>query len=1388
MLPLFVIRAGCFKRDLLRKMVPGSDAGKISVGVKYGLMGGEGPGQRRRRKEMKKKTGKRILSFLMAVIVVIGSLQVPGLTLKAQAESSGSCGDHTTYTLEDSGVLTIDGIGSVTNFPWINSKVTKMVIKKDVTDIGADRLWMCGDLACFEVDGDNAVYSSDEAGVLFDKNGTKLINYPRGRAAENDTYTIPGSVKTIGEGAFANSELKTVIIPEGVLKIESNAFGNTYNLTSITLPDSLTTIESDAFGNSGLKTVIIPENVISIGDRAFWSDGISSIYVVAGNTVYSSDDAGVLFNKNKTTLMQYPLGRANDTYTVPETVKCIGSKAFYCCPALKNIILPQSVTDIKAEAFFNCENLSSINLPSELTELSEGVLSQTAITEIVIPESITAIDESAFEDCDKLTSVTIPENVVEIGERVFYGCDALAEVEICGNTVTIGSYAFGDCSSLESIIIPKNAIIEEDAFKDCEELKDVYYGGRAEDFDEKVTNNLIKDEKLIELYIEDKFHCAALAAQGNCGTDTKWELDSKGVLTISGTGEVSSAPWKDEHREAVKKVVIGKTVTDITKAELMDCDNLEEISVEAENAAYISEDGILFNNDKTKLIQYPCKKAESKYSIPDSVKCIGDYAFTRCGNLTDITIPDGVEKISDGAFSRCENLLGIIIPESVTDIGVAAFDRCKKISEICLPAGVTEIKKLIFRSCISLNTIIFTGTVTAIGDNAFQNCNALQDVYYPASWNAINSMCQGNGNDYLVNATFHPMKGDCGTNTAWTLTKDGLLTISGKDDINIDQMNVWNPDDVVQLVIEEGVTEIGYSAFEDNNRLTSIYIPLSLKSVLSNAFNGCISLSDVYYDGTDEDWNRISIEGNGNDCLLGADMHCIVLVTGVTVLPETLSLGVGESSILTANVAPENATNKKVSWASSVPTVATVVDGVVTAVAKGETIITVRTEDGAKTATCKLTVLEKDINVSGVSITPETLSLKVGESGTVIATVSPENATNKKVSWTSSTPEVATVADGVVTAVAEGESIITVTTEDGAKKATCKVTVSSKDINVSEVSITPETLSLKIGESGTLTATVSPENATNKKLNWTSSAEAVATVADGVVTAVAAGESIITVTSEDGGKTATCKVTVTKAEEVVDPEDPEKTSEPKIPEGPLGPEKPDLSRYTASGNEMAVKSINLKKTLFKDVKGIKKFNVTAGDASAVKIKGSTLMVLQDATVTIEAFDKKKEKLAEKTVTVIAPAIDSAQTTEINRRGTLDLNKYILSTVQPSGWKSSNKNVAAVSENGLLIIKKSGTVKLTATFPAEKGMTAKKLTIKLKVKMPQFKKTSYTLKTGKTIKTAVKNADEAGITYRTEDTAIATVDATGSVTGVSKGTTKLIMTVKGIDYETKIKVK
>jgi uncharacterized protein YjdB len=255
-----------------------------------------------------------------------------------------------------------------------------------------------------------------------------------------------------------------------------------------------------------------------------------------------------------------------------------------------------------------------------------------------------------------------------------------------------------------------------------------------------------------------------------------------------------------------------------------------------------------------------------------------------------------------------------------------------------------------------------------------------------------------------------------------------------------------------------------------------------------------------------------------------------VSVTGVTLDKTSISITVGSSETLTATVAPDNATNKTVTWLTSDATKAAVENGVVTAVATGTATITVTTADGNKTAACTVTVSDgtgSTVAVTGVSLNKSSTTIIVGGTETLTATVTPNDATNKNVTWSTSDSTKATVTNGEVTAVAAGTATITVTTADGNKTATCTVTVSATAVDVTGVSLNKSSTSITVGGTEILTATITPSGATNQNVNWSSSNTAVATVNGGTVTAVSAGSATITATTVDGNKTATCSVTVT---------------------------------------------------------------------------------------------------------------------------------------------------------------------------------------------------------------------------------------------------------------------
>lgn len=254
-------------------------------------------------------------------------------------------------------------------------------------------------------------------------------------------------------------------------------------------------------------------------------------------------------------------------------------------------------------------------------------------------------------------------------------------------------------------------------------------------------------------------------------------------------------------------------------------------------------------------------------------------------------------------------------------------------------------------------------------------------------------------------------------------------------------------------------------------------------------------------------------------------------VTGITLNQSSLALTVGDVQTLAATVNPANASNPAASWTSDNTSIATVdSNGAVTAVGAGVANITVTTADGGLTDSCVVSVQAATIPATGVTLDKTTSTLTVGSNLQLTGTVAPGNATNKAVSWTSSNTAVATVdSNGKVTAVAAGAAAITVTTADGNKTAVCAVVVQAATIPVTDVSLSRSAASLNVGGTLQLIATVLPSNATNKGVNWISSNTAVATVdSNGNVTAVTPGTAAITVTTQDGSKTAVCTVTVSQ--------------------------------------------------------------------------------------------------------------------------------------------------------------------------------------------------------------------------------------------------------------------
>lgn len=481
-------------------------------------------------------------------------------------------------------------------------------------------------------------------------------------------------------------------------------------------------------------------------------------------------------------------------------------------------------------------------------------------------------------------------------------------------------------------------------------------------------------------------------------------------------------------------------------------------------------------------------------------------------------------------------------------------------------------------------------------------------------------------------------------------------------------------------------------------------------------------------------------------------------VSGISVEPKTVSVYKTQTAALTASVIPSTATNKTVTWSTDNSKIAVVSSsGVVTGVSNGTAIITATTADGGYKAQCTVIVGDK-ISVTGIKLNESEITLGKNGTFTLDATISPSNASNKSVLWTSSAPGVAKVSStGTVTGVSNGSAVITATTADGGYTAKCKVDVSQ---GVTGVTLNKVTAKIAVAQALPLTATVVPADASNKGVKWESSNPKVASVnTAGIVTGVSAGTTTITVTTADGGKTAYCSVTVYVPVTGI------KVNSRKVTVAKGGrtvitatvlPETADDREYTWSSKDESIATVN-----------------AAGQITGKKI-GDTII-----TATSHEGNKKAYCLVEVVQLATSVALDFSSIT-------LDagVSKAITATVKPSNasdkslkWTSSDTKVATVSAKGVVTGVSAGSAVITATTKDGGAVSAScRINVTQKITKITFKQKSFTARAGEKTKlqytTLPANATNKTLYWSSSDKKIAKVSAKGVVTGVAAGTVKI----------------
>ena len=267
--------------------------------------------------------------------------------------------------------------------------------------------------------------------------------------------------------------------------------------------------------------------------------------------------------------------------------------------------------------------------------------------------------------------------------------------------------------------------------------------------------------------------------------------------------------------------------------------------------------------------------------------------------------------------------------------------------------------------------------------------------------------------------------------------------------------------------------------------------------------------------------------GKTASCTVTVEDPNFVHINEITMKSEEVELKTGETGWVGVTYNPSNATNKVLTWKSSNEKVATVREGTIKAVGLGTTTLTATSEDGGKTATCKVTVTDGKKHIESISLKTDSIEMKPGEGKTIYAEYNPSNVDDKTLYWKSSNEKVVTVNEGYAKAIGEGTATVTATSRDGGKTASCKVTVTSGTVKLQSIKISSSTEILTKGEGKTIYVTYNPNNVTDKTLYWSSSNEKVATIKEGYVKAVGEGIATLTARSKDGNKTASCQVVVT---------------------------------------------------------------------------------------------------------------------------------------------------------------------------------------------------------------------------------------------------------------------
>lgn len=748
----------------------------------------------------------------------------------------------------------------------------KLFVPSNIENIKNSIFSSCyyANLVDIEVSPDNKVYKSID-GILYEKRDCygyyDLVICPDEKRGK---VIIPDGVVRIENEAFKNCKyLEKIEIPSMLEYIGNDAFSGCTSLTDIVIPEGVTHIYEGAFQSCiSLKEIIIPSTVQYIGDlfkNEYSKDkscnSLISIDVHEDNQYYSSL-GGVLYNKDKSKLIKCPEGKNVENFEIPKTVTTIGKSAFencrfkyidipnnvkkieyrtfYGCAYLEYIDIPNSVEEIGSNAFSKCISLKSVDIPYTEIRIGREVFSDcTSLTSIILPEGQTTISYGLFEGCVSLKNVILPSTFKQIYDNAFKGCLSLTELEIPCSVKQIGYSAFEDCCSLEKVNIPMGVSnIWSNTFSGCCALKGIVIPSSVERIENEAFSGC---SSLLELDIPNSVTTIGEKVFANCTSLESIDIPPS-VSKIGNYAFINCASLRNIYlSDNILKIGGGLFENCSSLTDVYIGKNIKNIEPTITRREYYSQnDDDYIEIRKQHNIFKGCNSLKNiDVSISNEHLSSSDGVLFNKNKTTLIkypegrktiryTIPNSVKTIGKNAFSNCRYLESVYLSEDIHEVGEYAFSECISLKDIFIPSNVSKIALGAFSGCKALSNIKLPTSITVIASSLFLGCISLKTIDIP---NTIEKV-------------------------GWNAFEDckSLKNIELPSSIENIASGVFSGCSCLQyLEIPNQITEIDSDLFSDCTSLESINIPKTVKKINRGIFDGCLGLKEIHINIEDID-------------------------------------------------------------------------------------------------------------------------------------------------------------------------------------------------------------------------------------------------------------------------------------------------------------------------------------------------------------------------------------------------------------------------------------------------------------------------------------------------------------------------------------------------------